>query len=97
MTAQQRTTLGVLAVLFLAVGGFGAARRLDPAWPGVMLRAGMLLGAIWFAAPAFGRVSQRVLIGVGIVAAVLVIRPTLILWGLAAGLAGIILAGRANA
>lgn len=90
-------TLGVLAVLFLSVGGYGALRRLDPAWPGVMLRAGILLAALWFAAPAFGRLSRRVLIGVGIVAAVIVVRPTLILWGLAAGLAGIVLAGRANA
>jgi len=41
-------------------------------------------------------VSRRLLIGSGVVAAVVVIRPTLILWGLIAGLAAALLAGRSK-
>lgn len=94
MTRSQRITLGLIALAFLAAGGVAAFLGLDPAWPGVVLRAGIILAAIWFAAPAFSRLSRRTAIGVGVVAAVIVIRPTLILWGLVAGLAALVLAGR---
>ena len=97
MTRSQRTTLGLIAAVFLGVGAYASLADLDPAWPPMMLRAGILLGAIWFAAPAFSRVNRRAAIGVGVVALVVVVRPTLILWGLVAGLAAIVLAGRANA
>ena len=96
MDRSQRITLGVIALAFLAGGDVAAFLGLDPAWPGVVLRAGIILGAIWFAAPAFSRLSRRTAIGVGIVAAVIVIRPTLILWGLVAGLAALVLVGRSK-
>ena len=96
MDRAQRITIGVIAALFLGVGAVGAIADLDPAWPEFLLRGGILLTAIWFAAPAFSRLPRRVLIGLSVVALMLVIRPRLILWGIVIGVGAAVLAGRSR-
>ncbi len=49
---------------------------------GVLLRAGLVLGAIWLALPGLRRVPRHVLIWAAAVAALLVARPRLLLIGL---------------
>ena len=97
MDRLQRITIGVAAVAALAVGGYGIAVSLDPSWPPIVLRSGIILAALWFAAPAFKTASRREWIGVSVVAAVVAIRPRLILWGLAAALIAAIVFGRSAA
>ncbi len=96
MNRVQRITFGVIALALLFAGIYGTVAAVDPTWPGLVIRTGMIMGAIWFAAPSFSNVSRRLLIGSGIVAAVVVIRPTLILWGLITGLVAALLAGRSK-
>lgn len=78
----------------LGAGVIGLLADLDPTWPPLFLRAGIVLFAVWFAGPAFARVPRRVGYGLAAVAVVLVIRPRLILWALAVGLVVAVAAGR---
>lgn len=96
MSNAQRISFGVFALALLIVGAYGAVTSVDPTWPGLLIRAGIVVAAIWFAAPSVSRVSRRTVIGISVVAAVLVIRPRLILLGLAAGVAAALLAGRSK-
>ena len=94
MSNAQRLSLGVVALVVLAAGIYGALANLDPTWPGLLVRSGMVLGAVWFAAPALARVSRRWLIGFSIAAAVIIVRPRLVLFALVAGAIATIFAGR---
>ena len=96
MTNAQRASIGVVAAVLFIAGAVGLIADLEPGWPDIVLRASILLAAIWFAAPAFSRLPRRVAIATGVVAAVVVVRPRLILFGLAAGAIALILAGRAK-
>ncbi len=57
----------------------------EPGWPGIVLRAGIILGAIWLVLPNLRRVNRRTWATIGIPALVLLLRPQLILWGAAVG------------
>ena len=94
MDRTQRIAIGVIAALFLGVGAVGVIGDLDPAWPQILLRGGILLAAVWFAAPAFSRVPRRVLIGLSVVGLMVVVRPRLILWSIVLGAGISILGGR---
>ena len=94
MDRAQRTSIGIVAALFLGVGAVGAIADLDPTWPQILLRAGIVLSALWIAAPVLRRLPRRVLIGGAVVAAVLLVRPRLIVWGVLAAIVAGILAGR---
>ena len=83
----ERIMLGVAAALLVGAGAIGMAVTDDPGWPGIVLRSGIILAAIWFALPSLTRLSQRAWITIAIPALVLLFRPRLILWGLALGVA----------
>ncbi len=83
---MSRSYLGVVAAGFL-VGGLVLTFVSDPgpdelAWGGILLRSGMLLGAWWLVLPNARRIRPATWVSVGIVAAVLAVRPRLVLWGL---------------
>ena len=78
------------------VGGYGLLAIETPGWPQLLLRAGIMLTAVWIAAPGFKNIPRRVLIAVGGVGAVLVLRPSLILWGAAVSAIAAIALGRSN-
>jgi hypothetical protein len=96
MDRAQRISIGVVALLALVAGGIGVALDLDPTWPPLLLRAAIVIGAIWFAGPVFHRVTRRVGIGLAVVAAVIVVRPRLILWALVVGALTAIVVGRSS-
>jgi hypothetical protein len=83
----ERITLGIVATLLIGAGAIGMVVSDDPGWPGIVLRSGIILAAIWFALPNLTRLSRRAWIAIGIPAVVLLFRPRLILWGLALGIA----------
>ncbi len=68
----------------------------QPGWPQLLVRAGIMLAAVWVAAPGFNRVPRRLLIGLATAAVVLVIRPRLFLVGLGLGLIAMIAIGRSS-
>ena len=84
--ASQRWFFGIVAAGFI-IGGLVLTFASDPgpdelAWGGILLRTGMILGAWWLVLPNARRVRPATWVSVGIVAAVLVVRPRLVLWGL---------------
>jgi hypothetical protein len=88
--AMHRPTLGVVAGL-LVVGG-ATAMLVDlgqghVVWGGMLLRAGLVLGAVWLVLPAARRIPTAGWLGIGIFAAVIIVRPRLVLWGLAVAIA----------
>ena len=91
---MSRAYLGVVATGLL-VGGLVLTFVSDPgpdelAWGGILLRSGMLLGAWSLVLPNARRVRRSTWAGIGIVVAVLAVRPRWILWGLVvAGLVAI--------
>lgn len=93
---MQRAVLGVISLALIA---WGVA---DMVWwdtagggttGGVLLRAGLVLGAIWLALPGLRRVPRNVLIWAAGVAALLVARPRLLLIGLPAAIVLAVLTG----
>lgn len=87
---MSRAYLGVVAAVFLAAG-LVLTFVSDPgpdelAWGGILLRSGMLLGAWWLVLPSAKRIRPAVWVGIGVVVAVLAVRPRWILWGLGAAL-----------
>lgn len=78
MTPTTRRLLGVITLLMLAAGGLWL--WLEPAAPtgGVLLRVGLILGAVWLVAPLIRRPSLAAMVGLAVAALVLA-RPRL-LW-----------------
>ncbi len=54
----------------------------DPYLGAVSVRAGLVLGALWLALPNIRRAPRWLLSAVGVLAAVLIIRPRLLLYAL---------------
>lgn len=81
----ERIMLGIAAAVLVVAGTIGMVVSDDPGWPGIVLRSGIILAAIWFALPSLTRLSRRAWVSIGIPAVVLMFRPRLILWGLALG------------
>jgi len=52
------------------------------AWGGILLRSGMLFGAWWLVLPNARRIRPGTWVAIGVVVAVLAVRPRWILWGL---------------
>jgi hypothetical protein len=79
----NRRIIGIAALAAVVGGGIvywnGAIAN-----GGVLLRSGVILGAIWFAWPALARVDRRWLIPAVLAIVVLVTRPALLLWVLPA-------------
>jgi hypothetical protein len=93
---MSRPFLGISALGFL-ITGLVATFVVDPApdeliWGGVLLRAGMLMGAWWLVLPSARRLRPQTWWAIAIVGVVLVLRPRLVLWGLLAALV-VILSG----
>ncbi len=93
---MQRAVLGVVSLALIVWG------VLDMVWwdtagagttGGVLLRAGLVLGAIWLALPGLRRVPRHLLIWGAGVAALLVVRPRLLLIGLPAAIVLAVLTG----
>lgn len=67
----------------------------DPHFGAIGVRAGLVLGALWLALPNIRRAPRWLLTSIGVLAAVLIVRPRLILYALPiAILASIFGAGR---
>lgn len=81
----ERNMLGAVALIMIGSGAAGMLTVDDPGWPGIVLRSGIILGAIWVALPSLRRLQRRTWIAIGIPALVLMFRPWLILWGALAG------------
>lgn len=82
---MQRTALGAISLVLIVGGAIGAfAGLLDDSewWGGVSLRAGLILGVLWLVMPKARDVPPPVWAGVGMFAAVLAIRPRLVLLGI---------------
>lgn len=81
---MHRPTLGIITLLL------GAAGVTWWLWPGtegdvaaqVVVRAAVILGALWVGLPAIERSPRWLGIALGVVAVILIIRPRLIIWGL---------------
>lgn len=54
----------------------------DPYLGAVSFRAGLVLGALWLALPNIRRAPRWLLSAVGVLAAVLIVRPRLLLYAL---------------
>ncbi len=54
----------------------------DPYLGAVSVRAGLVLGALWLALPNIRRAPRWLLSAVGVLAAVLIVRPRLLLYAL---------------
>lgn len=84
---MNRTALGWLVAAMLLVGG---AMLIVAAWDdtfgGVLVRSGVMLGAVWLALPRARELSQTTWAGIAVFGIVLVARPRLILWGFLASL-----------
>ncbi len=83
---MHRPTLGVIAGLLVAGGAFAMLVDLGEnhvVWGGMLLRAGLVLGAVWLVLPSARRIPVAGWLGIGIFSAVVVFRPRLVLWGLA--------------
>ena len=95
---MHRPTLGILT-LALAAGGLTWWL-----WPGsagdisgqVVVRASLILGALWVGLPAIRRAPRWLLVTIGVVALVLIARPQFLIWGVLGGLVIGILAGPAR-
>lgn len=78
----NRTALGWLVVGLLVAGG---AMLAVPAWDdpfgGVLLRSGIVLGALWLALPRARELSKSTWAAIAVFSVVLIARPRLILWG----------------
>ncbi|MDH3500231.1 MAG: hypothetical protein OEM97_08925 [Acidimicrobiia bacterium] len=83
----ERNLLGAIALVMVVSGTAGMLTVAEPGWPGIVLRSGIILAAIWVALPSLRRLQRRTWIAIGIPALVLMFRPWLILWG---GLAGVV-------
>ena len=83
---MQRITLGLIALGLLIAGTLGTFTDLLGAdslwWGGVSLRAGAILGVSWLVMPKAQNVPRFLWVGLGIFAAVLAIRPRLVLFGI---------------
>ena len=90
-------SMGFAALAFLVGGVVGLLVDFDPSWTQLAFRAAIILGAIWFGAPALERLPRRVLWGAAAVGLVVILRPRLILWGLAIGLFTMVMIGRQRA
>ena len=82
----ERHLLGAIALIMLGGGAIGLATESDPGWPGIVLRSGIILGAIWIGLPSLRRMRRRTMAAFAIPVVVLMVRPRLILIGVVVGL-----------
>jgi hypothetical protein len=68
------------AAIAVIVGGALLYWNGDAPTGGILLRAGVVLGAIWFAWPALARVDSKWLIPAVLALILIVTRPLLLLW-----------------
>jgi hypothetical protein len=83
----ERTALGALAIVAICAGVWGMITSEGPGWPGITLRSGIILAAIWIALPNLRRLRPATWYAMAAPTFVLLARPRLILWGLALGAA----------
>jgi hypothetical protein len=83
---MHRPTLGVIGALLLVAGAVGiwlaAPGTQEYLWASIVLRSGAVMGAIWLALPAIRGTSKRTLVVIAILAAVLVLRPKMVVLAL---------------
>lgn len=83
---MHRPTLGAIAAILLLAGAVGiwltTPGTQEHIWAAIVLRSGAVIGAIWLALPAMRRTSKRALVVVAILAAVLVLRPKMVVLAL---------------
>lgn len=81
---MNRSALGVLSLVLLVVGAFQMATATgDGSLGGVFVRASLVLGAVWLVLPNARRVPRAVWAGISAFAAVLILVPRLVIWGVA--------------
>ena len=84
---MQRRVLGIIALALIVVGSLGTFTDVlatdDAVLGGVALRTGVILGAFWLVLPKARTVPPAVWAGVAVFAAVLALRPRLVLLGIA--------------
>ncbi len=77
--------LAATAAAMIIGGTVGMITQDQPGWPGIVLRSGIILAAIWVATPSLRRVRRKTWLALAIPALVLMLRPRLLVWGLAGG------------
>jgi hypothetical protein len=81
---MHRPTLGVISLVLIIGGTILMLRPIDgDSYLGAIgLRSGLVLGAIWVALPNIRRAPHWLLYAVAVLAAVLIVRPRLVLYAL---------------
>jgi hypothetical protein len=84
---MQRRALGSIALVLLVFGSLSTFTDIidsdDAVLGGVALRTGLILGAFWLVMPRARTVPRAVWAGMAVFAAVLALRPRLVLVGIA--------------
>ncbi len=81
---MNRSALGVFSLVLFVVGAFQMATAPgDGSLGGVFVRASLVLGAVWLVLPNARRLPRAVWAGIAAFAAVLILVPRLVLWGVA--------------
>lgn len=99
---MHRPTLGFISLALMIGGAFLMARPVDgDTYLGAIgLRSGLVLGAIWVALPNIRRAPRWLLYAAAVPAAVLIVRPRLVLYALpvavVVALFGVASAGRSR-
>ena len=81
---MHRPTLGVISLVLIIGGTILMLRPIDgDSYLGAIgVRSGLVLGAIWVALPNIRRAPHWLLYAVAVLAAVLIVRPRLVLYAL---------------
>ncbi len=81
---MHRPTLGVISLVLIIGGAILMLRPIDgDSYLGAIgVRSGLVLGAIWVALPNIRRAPHWLLYAVAVLAAVLIVRPRLVLYAL---------------
>ncbi|MGQ0848421.1 MAG: hypothetical protein ACT4OP_04780 [Actinomycetota bacterium] len=74
-----RPVLGIVALALAGLGGWLWIED-DQATGGIFLRVGLVLGALWLAAPSLRRLDGRRLLPIAIAVALAAARPALLIW-----------------
>ena len=81
---MHRPSLGIASLALIVGGAVFMVWPIDgdPYFGAIGVRAGLVLGALWLALPNIRRVPRWLLSAVGVLAAVVIVRPRLILWAI---------------
>ena len=79
---MHRPTLGVISLILIIGGGILMLRPIDgDSYLGAIgMRSGLVLGAVWLALPNIRRMPHWLLYALAVLAAVLIVRPRLVLY-----------------